>query len=94
MKYIFLAVLSITPFLAIASSEKDIADTPIPKVAPSTNPLSSHDQLRLAASSQVCCLSREPVDSGRRIGPVYRVRSDYCEKGEETVEMKFCKGPF
>jgi hypothetical protein len=42
----------------------------------------------------LCCLSRESCDSGRRICPVYRVRQDSCEKGEETVEMKFCNGPF
>lgn len=42
----------------------------------------------------VFCLNRESCDSGRRICPVYRVRQDSCEKGEETVEMKFCNGPF
>lgn len=46
----------------------------------------------LAAATKVCCLSREKVDGGRRIAPVYRVRDDYCEKGEETVAMKFCEG--
>jgi hypothetical protein len=55
--------------------------------------VASSVRLTPVASKKVCCLSRESVDSGRRIGPVYRVRDDSCNKGEETVEMKFCKGP-
>lgn len=43
-------------------------------------------------SQLVCCLSREPVDGGRRIAPVYRKREIACNKGEEHVEMKFCEG--
>ena len=45
------------------------------------------------ATSQLCCKHRESCDSGRRICPVYRIRSDSCNKDEETVAMLFCKGP-
>ena len=69
----------------------------LPRTLPKPNPAVIASEIFVPVVDQkvtkVCCLNREKVDGGRRIGPVYRVRNDYCNKGEETVEMKFCRGP-
>ena len=63
-------------FVPVFSFAADVNFRQAVESKPSVGSSPSSSLIAQVSSTTVCCLSREKVDSGPRIGPVYRYRTD------------------